>query len=269
MEIIPSVLTLRPRKNMRFYSIRFDSFLRSVGTSITCGLVAGGLVGSIQQSVATPKVIVVSLDGATPRFVEKYLANGILPPDRGIGLLKHKGVHAERNFTVSPSLTAVGHIAIATGSTAAHNDIAANTFHLVASPFLTTISGFGAPIGGYQIAGPAITDNPTAEPIWVALRQAGKKVVCATFPGADGLDVLVPGTNGGVVQPSSERTVDYTVPFRESSSVFEKGFTLTANDFGPAPQSTIDQLNQAGIKFFQVKQKASALDTFFLPDLAG
>jgi Uncharacterized proteins of the AP superfamily len=145
---------------MRFYSIRFDSFLRSVGTSITCGLVAGGLVGSIQQSVATPKVIVVSLDGATPRFVEKYLANGILPPDRGIGLLKHKGVHAERNFTVSPSLTAVGHIAIATGSTAAHNDIAANTFHLVASPFLTTISGFGAPIGGYQIAGPAMRPVP-------------------------------------------------------------------------------------------------------------
>jgi hypothetical protein len=62
------------------------------------------------------------------------------------------------------------------------------------------------------------------------------------------------------VQPSSERTVDYTVPFGESSGVFEKGFTLTADDFGPAPQSTIDQLNQAGIKFFQVKQKASALD---------
>jgi Type I phosphodiesterase / nucleotide pyrophosphatase len=52
-------------------------------------------------------------------------------------------------MTVSPLLTAVGHVAIVTGSTAAHNDVVANTFHLVASPFALAISGFGAPIGGY------------------------------------------------------------------------------------------------------------------------
>jgi len=242
---------------------------RSAGTFVVCGLFTGALIGSVQRIDAAPKVIVISLDGATPRLVNKYLANGAISPNQGIGLLKRKGVHAERNVTVSPSLTAVGHIAIATGSTAAHNDIAANIFHLVASPFTTTISGFGSPIGGYQITGPAITDLPTAEPIWVALRAAGKKVVCATFPGADGLDVVVPGTNGAVVQPSSERTVDYTVPFGESSGVFEKGFTLVATDFGSVPQSTIDQLNQAGVKFYQVKQKTTALDTFFLTGPGG
>src|SRR5215475_5245975 len=128
---------------MRLPGIHRESFVRSLGTSIPCGILA--FFGFAHQSVATPKVIVVSLDGGTPRFVDKYLATGALPSDRGIGLLKRQGVHAERNFTVSPSLTAVGHIAIVTGSTAAHNDIAANTFHLLASPFLTTISGFSAP----------------------------------------------------------------------------------------------------------------------------
>ena len=43
---------------------------------------------------ATPKVIVISLDGATPRLVEDYLARGVLPADRGLGLLRREGVHA-------------------------------------------------------------------------------------------------------------------------------------------------------------------------------
>jgi len=180
---------------------------------ITYRLVTVSALLCIASTVwATPKIIVISLDGATPRFVDKYLVTGALPPNQGIGLLKHAGVHARQNLTVSPSLTAVSHIAIATGSTAARNDVMANTFHLVASPFLRKISGFAAPIGGYQITGPTQSSHPTAEPIWLALRKAGKKVVCATFPGADGLDVIVPETaNQVVVQPNSERTVDYHV----------------------------------------------------------
>ena len=86
-------------------------------------------------AAAAPKVIVISLDGATPRLVDQYMASGALSPTQGLGLLQNKGIRAEQNTTVSPSLTAPGHIAIATGSTAAHNDIVANTFHLVASPF--------------------------------------------------------------------------------------------------------------------------------------
>ena len=69
-----------------------------------------------------------SLDGATPRFVDQYLATGALGPNEGLGLLKRIGIHAKQNVTISPSLTAAGHIAIATGSTAAHNDVVANFY---------------------------------------------------------------------------------------------------------------------------------------------
>src|SRR5262249_893710 len=118
-------------------------------------VVAFGLLKT--SPAATAKFILISLDGATPRLVNQYLASGILPANKGLGLLQNQGFSAQINQTVSPSLTAVAHIAIATGSIAAKNDVPANTFHLVASPFTFNISGFGAPIGGYLIDGPAET----------------------------------------------------------------------------------------------------------------
>ena len=76
-----------------------------------------------------PQVVIISLDGAKPELVEGYLKSGTLDRKTGLGRLKKHGVVARQNITVTPSVTAVAHIAIATGSTAAHNDIPANTFH--------------------------------------------------------------------------------------------------------------------------------------------
>jgi len=213
---------------------------------------------------AGPRVVVISLDGATPRFVDKYLRTGVLPANQGLGLLRRKGVFALQNTTVTPSLTAVAHVAIATGSSAARNDIPSNTFHLVASPFTSNISGFGAPIGGYSLDGPAAGANPTAFPLWHALRAAGKTVATATWPGGDGVNVTVPGLTGSpIIQDASIRTVDYTVPFGEFAGVGGKGFTLTAADFGPAPSTTTAQLAAAGKNSFSpVLQKTSPLETF-------
>ena len=109
----------------------------------------------VAQSWAAPKVVVISLDGATPRIVNNLLRRGVLPRQRGIGALRRNGFFAEQNIVIAPSLTAASHVAIATGSTAAHNDVVSNTFHLVASPFTSNISGFSAPIGGYSIDGPS------------------------------------------------------------------------------------------------------------------
>jgi predicted AlkP superfamily pyrophosphatase or phosphodiesterase len=219
----------------------------------------------LPAAFAAPRVIVISLDGGTPRIVSDFLNRGILPADRGIGLLKSKGFFADRSLVTAPSLTAINHITIATGSTAAKTDIASNTFHLLASPFTNNISGFGAPIGGYEITGPAESLNPTAFPIWHSLRTAGKTVVTATWPGGDGVDVRAPGLppTSPIIQSSAVRTVDYTVPFGEFGGVGGQGFTLTAADFSVAPQATVDALTAAGkTSFSPVLQKTTELEHF-------
>ena len=205
-----------------------------------------GLEPRVVPSTA-PRVVLISLDGATPRLVDQYLASGALPSNQGLGLLKSVGVEAVQNITITPSLTAPGHIAIATGSTANNNDINANSFNLIANPFYTitsgnvratSISGFAAPIGSYNYTGPGIdpseTDTPTADPIWANILADGQKVVAATFPGADGATIRVPALpNNPVIQSAADRTVTYTVPFGANAGVFEKGFSLGAAAFVP------------------------------------
>jgi predicted AlkP superfamily pyrophosphatase or phosphodiesterase len=226
-------------------------------------LLAVAAVASV-PSYAAPRVVLISLDGATPRLVEAFMRDGTIAHDKGLGLLARHGASAERNITVHPSLTAPGHIAIATGSTAARNDITANTFHLAASPFGSNISGFGAPIGGYSHHGPEESHSPTAEPLWLALRAAGKRVVTATWPGGDGVDVRVPGLAGSpIIQSAAKRTVDYTVPFGAFGGVGARGFVLSAASFAAAPASTVDQLTAAGrTSHSPVLQTPQPIETF-------
>ena len=251
-------------RTMRYTFVTCRKFLLCGRIPLFACLLACMLLAT--EASTAPKVILISLDGATPWLVNQYLASGVLSRHEGVGLLQSRGIKALRNITVCPSLTAPGHIAIATGSTAAANDITANTFHLIASPFTSNISGFAAPIGGYLVDPPAAEDpNPTAEPIWVALRNAGKKVVTATWPGADGLDIRLPPdlTPGPIIQSSSRRITDYTVPFGAFGGVGAQGFSLTAADFSPAPMTTTDQLTAAGrTSFSPILQKTSPLETF-------
>jgi predicted AlkP superfamily pyrophosphatase or phosphodiesterase len=211
-----------------------------------------------------PKVILISLDGATDTIVDKYLQSGVLDATTGLGLLKNKGVAASSNETVTPSLTAVSHIAIATGSTAVNNDINANSFHLITNPFATNTSGFAAPIGGYIYQSgidPSENNNPTANPLWLALRAAGKKVVAATFPGADG--ATIKSSTGIVLDKKEDRTVDYTVPFGEFGGQGAKGVILAATDFGAATQATTDQLRAINKSSFSpVLQTKAPIDSF-------
>jgi predicted AlkP superfamily pyrophosphatase or phosphodiesterase len=210
-----------------------------------------------------PKVILISLDGATDTTVDKYLQNGVLDSKTGLGLLKSKGVAAASNETITPSLTAPSHIAIATGSTAVNNDINANSFHLIANPFNTNTSGFAAPIGGYTYQSgidPSESTDPTANPLWLTLRNAGKTVVSATFPGADG--ATIKSSTGIVLDKKEDRTVDYTVPFGEFGGQGAKGITLAATDFGAAAQTTIDRLEAIGkTTFSPVLQTKAAIDS--------
>jgi hypothetical protein len=195
-------------------------------------------------------VLLISLDGAKPDLIRHYLRTGVLPGNGGLGRLSRDGVVAEQNITATPSLTAVAHLEIATGSTSVHNNVPANTFHNVASPINTSVSGFAAPIGGYQIAPLGPSPKPTAEPLWVRLRKAGKTVVTATWPGADGADIRV---NGVVVQGAQPtRVTDYTVPFGAFGGLGATGFSLTAAQF--SPDAAVEaQLTAAGHPSFSLR----------------
>lgn len=207
-----------------------------------------------------PKVVLISLDGAMPGRIRQLLADGVLPPDGGVGRLVARGVMADGNVTANPSLTAVSHIAIATGSTAVNNDIPANSFHPVAGPISAGLSGFAAPIGGYDLnpVGPA--EAPTAEPLWVKLRKAGKTVVAATWPGADGATISVNGVVAQQAEPT--RVVDYTVPFGAFGGLGTVGFSLSASDF-KADREIAKAIRAAGhASYSQVRVTAEPFETF-------
>src|SRR6201990_3686284 len=112
----------------------------------------------------SPRMVLISLDGAKPDFIQKFIDEGVLPRDGGLARLSRQGAVAVQNGTASPSLPAVSHSAIPTGSTAVHNDIPSNTFEAIVGPISSSLSGFAAPIGGYREnplgAGPPATTSP-------------------------------------------------------------------------------------------------------------
>src|SRR5262249_5461415 len=207
----------------------------------------------------SPKVVLISLDGAKPDFIQKFIDEGVLPPDGGLARVS-RGAVALQNITASPSLTAVAHIAIATGSTAVHNDIPSNTFQAIVAPIASSISGFAAPIGGYQISPLGPSPSPTPLPLWLKLRQNGKKVVAATWPGADGADILI---NNTVVQSATPiRVTDYAVPFGAFGGIGAVGFSLTSSNFSPDPVVGAS-LNAAGhFSFSPVLATPAPIESF-------
>jgi hypothetical protein len=229
-----------------------------------------GVVGAIVMAAVSlgdaqgprPRVVIISLDGARPALVEQYLKRGVIDDDTGLGRLRARGVSADQHVTVTPSVTAVAHIAIATGSGASRNNIPGNTFHPVAATIGTSLSGFGAPIGGYRISPLGISPSPTAEPLWVQLAKAGQTAVTATWPGGDGVDVRISGT---VVQAATPtRTTAYSVPFGAFGGLGARGHALTAANFVPAGPSLVADLAAAGHPSFSpVQVSASPIETVF------
>ncbi|MCP3407745.1 alkaline phosphatase family protein [Bradyrhizobium sp. CCGB01] len=206
------------------------------------------------------KVVLISLDGAKPNFIQQFIEEGVLPRDGGLARLSRRGAVALQNVTASPSLTAVSHIEIATGSNAVHNDIPSNTFEAIVAPITSSISGFAAPIGGYQESPLGPSPHPTAVPLWVQLRQQGKKVATATWPGGDGADISI---NGTVVQPAQPtRMTNYTVPFGAFGGLSAQGFALTRSDFASDP-AIIAALQASGhFSFSPVLVTTTPIETF-------
>ena len=255
---------MRALQQMRFWSRSFiKRFSILVLAVFLLTITVHSVTAQLAPTIGRPKVILISLDGGQPDMINKYLASGVLSPNQGLGLLKSHGIVAKQNITCNPSLTAACHTLIASGSNSASTDVVANSFELLASPLGKTVSGFNAPIGGYSLNNgvPAPSDRLTAEPIWIELQKNGKKVVTATFPGGDGLDVTVPGlTNSPIIQPATERTVSYTVPFGTTAGVFETVFAPAASDFTIASDTLVNQLRAAGKQFYS-EVKVAKLET--------
>ncbi|MFK4656817.1 putative AlkP superfamily pyrophosphatase or phosphodiesterase [Bradyrhizobium japonicum] len=208
----------------------------------------------------SPPVVVISLDGAKPDFIQQFIDEGVLPRDGALARLSRHGAVAQQNITASPSLTAVSHIEIATGSTAVHNDIPSNTYQAIVGPVTSSLSGFAAPIGGYRESPLGPSPRPTALPLWVQLREQGRKVVTATWPGGDGADISI---NGTVVQPAQPiRITDYTVPFGAFGGIGAQGFSLTSADFAADP-AVATALQAAGrFSFSPVLATSAPIETF-------
>src|SRR5919198_1337073 len=71
--------------------------------------------GGDQRGRKPRRVVLISLDGAKPDFIQKFIDEGVLPSNGGLAWLSRRGAVARQNVTASPSLTAVSHIEIATG----------------------------------------------------------------------------------------------------------------------------------------------------------
>lgn len=80
--------------------------------AVSGALVAVSLGLWTTATPATPKVVVISLDGAKPDLIEELLETGTFDQRMGIGRLKKHGIVAKQNITATPSVTAVSHIAI-------------------------------------------------------------------------------------------------------------------------------------------------------------
>ena len=78
--------------------IAFMPWCWSVRAGALMLLCASTLLAAV--AAAAPKVIVISLDGATPRLVDQHMASGALSPTQGLGLLQNKGIRAKQNTTV-------------------------------------------------------------------------------------------------------------------------------------------------------------------------
>src|SRR5262245_8378148 len=64
-----------------------------------------------RHGAKSPKVVLISLDGAKPDVIQKFLDQGVLPRHGALAELS-RGAVARQNVTATPSLTAVSHIAI-------------------------------------------------------------------------------------------------------------------------------------------------------------
>ena len=132
------------------------------------------------------KVILISFDGMKNDYMNQYVQENKLPH---IQQLLENGVTAKNPMTITPSLTAPSHAAIATGATPKETGIVSNHFHEPSTALDNEKSGFRAEI--------------EVPPLWVEAKKQGKTTATVAFPGAN---------------PKEGKQGDYSIYFGETWS---------------------------------------------------
>ncbi|QCJ41206.1 hypothetical protein FAY30_04445 [Bacillus sp. S3] len=135
---------------------------------------------------ADRKVILISFDGMKNDYTNKYMKENKLPH---IKELRDNGVWAKKPSTITPSLTAPSHAAIATGATPDQTGIVSNQWHELNKTVGNEDDGFQAKI--------------QVPPLWTEARKQGKTTATIAFPGAN---------------PKDEKQGDYSIYYGKTWS---------------------------------------------------
>lgn len=132
------------------------------------------------------QVILISFDGMRNDLTRSYVKDGKLP---NIENVIKKGTIAKYAKTVSPSLTAPSHAAIATGATPLQTSIVSNAWQQKDAAMTNQKSAF---LSEFEV-----------DPLWVSARKQGKTTATVAFAGAN---------------PSIGKQADYTIYYGDTWS---------------------------------------------------
>ncbi|SFA72903.1 MULTISPECIES: nucleotide pyrophosphatase/phosphodiesterase family protein [unclassified Bacillus (in: firmicutes)] len=135
-------------------------------------LIAFGIMTNIGvhnvNAAEKKQVILISFDGMRNDLTKKFVKEGKLPH---IKKLMKQGTSATRSRTITPSLTAPSHAAIATGARPRETGFVSNQWHEEGTKLTNKNNAFKQELD--------------VSPIWKEARKSGKTTATIIFPGAN------------------------------------------------------------------------------------
>lgn len=153
---------------MKKSTIWFVIFFLILSSSLlsTTGVANVRACGRASVRERPEKVVLLSVDGARPDYLRKFMEEGALP---NFSTLARKGVCAWYGETTTPTVTAAAHASISTGAYSGLTGITGNNVHL---PGESLDEGHRAFPSTYL----------EAEPIWVTAEEHGLEVTVTSWP---------------------------------------------------------------------------------------
>lgn len=172
--------------------------------------------GYTEDSKKENKVVLISFDGMRNDLAKEFVKDGKLPH---IKSLMENGVAAKDSKTVTPSLTAPSHAAIASGAVPSETGMVSNKWQDPNKELANGESAFHQPLD--------------KSPLWAEAKKNGKTTATLLFPGSN---------------PDAGEQADYAVYYGETwaeSSLdklqFKKteSWEHTENSFSPAKEAAV------------------------------